>query len=141
MTTNKLNPYLLFNGTAEKAIKLYQQALGAKTENVQRFSEVPAMPPPAPEHANRIIHAMLTVNDAVLMVSDSMPTQPVTAGGNVAICLNYTELDDMKQKFDALSKDGQVTMPIQQTFWGAHFGMLIDAFAVHWMFNCPIEKA
>jgi PhnB protein len=28
-------------------------------------------------------------------------------------------------------------MPIQQTFWAARFGMLVDRFGVPWMINCP----
>jgi PhnB protein len=27
-------------------------------------------------------------------------------------------------------------MPIQQTFWSARFGMLVDQFGVDWMVNC-----
>jgi PhnB protein len=26
-------------------------------------------------------------------------------------------------------------MPLQDTFWGARFGMLVDRFGVSWMFN------
>jgi PhnB protein len=26
-------------------------------------------------------------------------------------------------------------MPMQDTFWGAYFGMLVDQFGVHWMIN------
>ena len=41
MSITNLNPYLNFNGDAEKAIKLYEKALGAKAENVMRWSEMP----------------------------------------------------------------------------------------------------
>jgi PhnB protein len=27
-------------------------------------------------------------------------------------------------------------MPIQQTFWAARFGMLVDKFGTPWMINC-----
>jgi uncharacterized glyoxalase superfamily protein PhnB len=47
------------NGEAEKAIRLYENALGAKVENVSRFGDVPGMTPPA-EHKNRVIHACFT---------------------------------------------------------------------------------
>jgi PhnB protein len=29
-----------------------------------------------------------------------------------------------------------MTMPIQQTFWAARFGMLVDKFGIAWMINC-----
>lgn len=43
MSIRKLNPYLNFDGTAAKAIALYEKALGAKTETVQKFGDVKAM--------------------------------------------------------------------------------------------------
>ena len=41
MSIKKLNPYLNFNGTAAKAIKLYETALGAKVENVMPWADAP----------------------------------------------------------------------------------------------------
>ena len=32
-------------------------------------------------------------------------------------------------------KSFQPYLPAQDTFWKARFGMLIDKFGVHWMFN------
>ena len=34
MSIKQLNPYLNFNGTAAKAIQLYESALGAKTKGM-----------------------------------------------------------------------------------------------------------
>lgn len=137
MSITNLNPYLNFNGTAEKAIKLYERALGAKTENLMRWSE---MPPGegnvAPEHKNRVMHAHLQVGHGELMVADTLPDRPVKPGDNAHISLNFDDVGDMKKKFDALSSGGQVVMPLQDTFWGAKFGILKDEFGVQWMFNC-----
>ena len=36
---------------------------------------------------------------------------------------------------NALSDGGTVTMPIEENFWGARFGALIDKFGIHWMLN------
>jgi PhnB protein len=38
--------------------------------------------------------------------------------------------------FHALAADGNVTMPIQETFWARRFGMLTDRFGTPWMINC-----
>jgi PhnB protein len=37
--------------------------------------------------------------------------------------------------FTALAKGGSITMPLQDTFWGARFGMVRDRFGITWMFN------
>jgi PhnB protein len=47
----------------------------------------------------------------------------------------------MAARFDALASGGKVKMPLQDTFWGARFGMLTDAFNINWMFNCEKRKS
>jgi PhnB protein len=138
MSINSVIPYLNFNGTGEKAIALYESALGAKTEHVSRFGD---MPGGSPEHKDRVMHATLRIGGAPVMLSDTQPENPVAPEGNVQICLNFTDPEDMAKKFDALAAGGSVTMPLQDTFWGAKFGMLTDAYGVRWMFNCELKKS
>ena len=135
MSIKQLTPYLMFNGDAEKAIGLYEAALGAKTEHVQRFGEIPGSKA-APETKDRIIHALLRIGAGTLMMSDSDGSTQVRAGDNVQVCLDFDDPAEMKRKFDALGAGGKITVAIHDTFWGAKFGMLIDRFGVNWMFNC-----
>jgi PhnB protein len=139
MAIKNVNPYLNFNGTAEKAIKLYEGALGAKVEHVSRFGDTPGMDIP-PSEKNRVMHALLRIGDTAVMLSDTMPNMPPPAGNNVHVSLNCDDVADMTQRFDALAAGGKVTMPLQDTFWGAKFGMLTDAFGINWMFNCETRK-
>jgi PhnB protein len=136
MAIKQLNPYLNFNGTADKAIQLYQSALGAKVDSIMRFGDAAGNIPVAPADKNRVMHARLLVGGAMFMLSDTMPDAPVAAGGNVHITLDFDDPDDMSRKFDALAAGGKVTMPLQNTFWNARFGMLTDAYGISWMFNC-----
>ena len=139
MAIQQLTPYLNFDGTAAKAIALYERALGAKTENLQRFGDVPGNTP-APEAAQRVLHALLRIGGGTLMISDTQPGMPLVAGSNVHVCLDFDDTEEMGKKFDALSAGGQVTMPLQDTFWGARFGMLTDPYGIHWMFNCTLKR-
>lgn len=61
--------------------------------------------------------------------------------GNVHVSLDWTDLADMMQRFTELAEGGKVTVPIQDTFWGAKFGMLTVRFGVRWMFNCAVPGA
>jgi PhnB protein len=70
------------------------------------------------------------------MISDTMRHMPLSAGNNVHVTLDFVDVDDMAKKFDALSVGGKVTMALNDTFWGARFGMLVDKFGIQWMFNC-----
>jgi PhnB protein len=135
MSITQLNPYLNFNGTADKAIKLYERALGAKTEAIQRFGEAPGMTVPE-AHKQRVLHARLRIGAGTVMISDAPPDMQVASEGNVHVCLDFDKLADAAARFDALAQGGKITMPLQDTFWGATFGMLTDPYGVRWMFNC-----
>ena len=43
--------------------------------------------------------------------------------------------------FNKLMQGGTVTMPLQDTFWNAKFGMVLDKFGINWMLNCDKPKA
>jgi PhnB protein len=36
------------------------------------------------------------------------------------------------------AEGGRVTMPLENTFWGARFGTLVDRYGVNWMFNAEL---
>ena len=138
MSIKQLNPYLNFDGTAEKAIKLYEKALGAKTESLQRFGDIPGGNPNS-DHKDRVMHALLRIGAGTIMISDTQPGMLFTPEGNVHVCLDFDDPADLTKKFDALAAGGKVTMPVEDTFWGARFGMLTDAYGVRWMFNCTLQ--
>jgi PhnB protein len=140
MAIQQLTPYLNFDGTAEKAIALYERALGAKTENVQRFGDMPGQPP-SPATAQRVMHALLRIGAGTVMISDSAPGTPVALGSNVHVCVDFDDAAEMARRFDALAAGGEITMPLEDTFWGAKFGMLTDAYGIRWMFNCRLKQS
>ena len=75
-----------------------------------------------------------------IMMSDTQPGMPHTPGTNNYVCLDFDDAAEMGAKFDALAVGGQVLMPLNDTFWGARFGMLLDAHGIRWMFNCEKKK-
>ena len=102
MAIKKLNPYLNFPGTAAKAIRLYETALGAKAENVMPWQDMPGQPP-NPEAKDRIMHAVLHLGAGDVMLSDTPPGVPVPPGGNQHVMLDFDDAVDMVRKFEALS--------------------------------------
>lgn len=135
-----VNIYLTFDGKCEEAFTFYQSVLGGEIPMWNRFGDMPpqeGMPPMAEEHKNRIMHVSLPVSkETVLMGSDTMPGMHVlTQGNNFSISLGAGSKEEAKKLFDGLSAGGTVTMDLQDTFWGAYFGMWTDKFGIHWMVN------
>jgi PhnB protein len=102
------------------------------------FSEAPGDFPK--EAKDRIIHAALAKGPANLMASDTMPGMPFQPGNNFSVAIGCESLEEIERLFVALGEKGKVTMPLQDTFWGAHFGTLTDQFGINWMFNFPKPK-
>lgn len=139
MAIKQLNPYLSFDGTASDAITFYERALGAKVEEIRRLEDVPGRTP-APDDAKRVIHAVLRVGPHVLMMCDMPPGTSAPSSGKVHLSLDFDEVQDMTQRFEALAAGGTITQPLHDAFWGARFGIVTDAFGVSWMFNCATNR-
>lgn len=134
----KVFPYLIFSGNAEDAINFYVTTLGAKVEFMNRFGESPM--PVTEEQKNKILHSRFTIGDSLIMASDGQHGETYS-GDNISLSIDFTDVEDMKQKFDKLAGGGKITMPVEDTFWGATFGMLTDKYGIHWMVNCDKKPA
>jgi len=132
------NTYLNFDGNAGEAMNFYQKCLDAQLE-MQTFGDMPGGGGP-PGSENRVMHARLAKGSAVIMASDTMPGSKLVVGNNTFINIDCESVAEQDRYFNALAAGGKVMMPLQDTFWGARFGMLADKFGVQWMFNCELPK-
>jgi PhnB protein len=130
--------YLNFDGSTREAMQFYQRCLGGDLM-MQRFAEVKVDVPP--EAKDRIVHAKLTVGASTLMASDTLPGMAPHNGDNFSICLICESSEETEKFFTALGQNGKVTLPLQDMFWGARFGMIVDQFGVNWMFNYDKPKS
>jgi PhnB protein len=130
-------PYLNFDGNCADAMRFYHKCVGGELD-IQTFGDMKAPGPPGAE--KRVIHARITKGAAMLMASDTMPGMPFTQGNDVHVNVDCETVEEIDRIFAALSEGGKVTMPLNDAFWGARFGMLVDRFGLHWMFNCELPK-
>lgn len=133
-----ITPYLTFNGNCRQAMTFYKDILGGDLE-LMDFASSPMEVPD--EAKNNIMHAILSTNSFTLMASDTMPNQAVTNGNSVSLSINCQSVDEINHLFNSLSDGGEITMPLEDTFWGARFGMLTDKFGTCWMFNYDYPQA
>lgn len=134
MAVKTINAYLFFNGSAADAIAFYEKAIDGKVERLMRYSDAPGGQVP-PGAGDSVMHAQLDAGGGTLLISDAVMGAPVKPADNFCVCLQYDGKGDVDRHFAALSEGGAVVEPLQDTFWGARFGMLVDKFGIHWMFN------
>lgn len=125
--------YLMFNGNCREALEFYKDKLEGNIEFVQTYGEAPI--DTTEEQKGKIMHATLDLQGFKIMASDSDGKRNVQFGDNFSIALDFKSDGDIERAFSQMSTGGQVTMPLQDTFWGAKFGMCTDKFGVNWMFN------
>jgi PhnB protein len=133
-----LNPYLTFDGQCEAACTFYASCLGGKIVAMLRHEGTPAEAHVSPEWRDKILHARLMVGDQVLMGSDAPPGRYEQPKG-FSVTLGVDTPAEAERVFAALAEKGTVQMQMDQTFFAARFGMLMDRFGTPWMIIC--EKA
>ena len=119
---HSLTPYLTVKD-APSAIEFYIRAFGA--EALQRI--------PGPD--GRLLHASVKIGDSVLMMSEEFPEfgsrGPLSLGGSpVTIHLYVEDVDAAWAK--AVGAGCEITMPLEDTFWGDRFGCLRDPYGHVW---------
>lgn len=134
----QLSVYLNFPGTCREALNFYKDALKGDILSMQTFGEAPM--PSSDSEKDRIMHAEFKAGEVYFMASDTMETMPVQPGNNITLSLNLTSSEEQDRIFNHLSEGGRVNMPLQDTFWGARFGMLTDKFGINWMLNRELNQ-
>ncbi|MBF6608636.1 MAG: VOC family protein [Flavobacterium sp.] len=135
-----INPYLTFKGNCEEAFLFYQSVFKTEIAYWGRFGDMPAEggPPVPAEEANKIMHVCMPIGkNTSLMGSDSSDAfgHATIIGNNFSVSIDTESIEEADQLFNGLSAGGQITMPMNKTFWGAHFGMFTDKFGINWMVN------
>ena len=145
---SSVSTYLNFERNTEEAFNFYKSVFGGEFfgQGIMRMGDVPpqeGMPPMAEEDKNLVMHVELRIlNSHTLMGTDAPESMgfKLNKGNNVYINLMPDTRKETKQLFDALSAGGQVTMDLQDMFWGDYYGSCTDKFGVQWMFNCSEKK-
>jgi uncharacterized glyoxalase superfamily protein PhnB len=134
-TIRSVIPHLVVDG-AVQALEFYKEAFGA----------VPGNAMPTPE--GRIIHADMTIGGQAIYLVDEFP-ENLAEGGvmasparlkgtTVAIAL---VVDDADAVFDRAVKAGaSAHMPVENTFWGARYGQVLDPYGHLWEINQEVQQ-
>jgi PhnB protein len=136
----KTVPYFYFNGNAAEAIAFYTKVFSAKPAQVMLYKEMPHSEA-AQQYADKVLHAEITLGDDLYYISDAVGENEVKVGDNLQINLNCDTEEELRRLFSGLSVGGNVTMPIEDTFWGAVYGSLTDQFGISWSLNYQKPQA
>lgn len=137
----EINPYLVTNGNGQEAVKFYEEVLGAEVLGIQTFGEMKMEGRTLPdEEKDRVLHAYLKIGQSHLMISDTFPGSPFQVGNHLSIAIMIDGAEEANEIFHKLEEDGEVKMPLQETFWTPLYGQVQDKFGVLWQVSMTNQK-
>lgn len=133
-----INPHINFNGNAEEAFLFYKSVFGGEFSKIMRFKDMASDEFPIPEsEANKIMHIELPIGSNKLMAND-VPEFMGRTNENEnrsKISISAESREEADKIFNGLSVGGQIEMPMEDSPWGAYFGMFRDKYGIEWMVN------
>jgi PhnB protein len=117
------------------ALEFYREVFGA--EEGDRMME---------PNAKRLMHGEVVLDGHKIFVSDEFEKSeggtcktPQTLGGTcVRITIVVDDADGIVER--AVARGAQVLMPLQDMFWGARYGKIVDPFGHEWGINQQLKE-
>ena len=131
----KIYTYLNYGGNCRQAFEFYAEHLGGKILMLTTHGEQPGQEKVPADWKNAVLHARIAIGDTVLFGADIPPDrfQPIRSA---YLSLMVDSADEAERVYALLTQDGQIFMPMEQTFFAKRFAMLRDRFGTSWMLLC-----
>ena len=85
-----------------------------------------------PDRQNKIMHARLKSDGALIMAADGMGPGGSTPGGNISLSFMGSSKKEIDTVFSKLSAGGKVLHAPKDEFFG-YYGDLEDKYGINWM--------
>jgi PhnB protein len=130
----KTSIFLLLDGQTKEAMQFYAKCFKAKLEiNIIGESTMKGMYSESMHH--RVLNATLKNDIIDICASDwARPNQAPIMGNQICIYVNGGTPDKLKNIFERLSEEANITDPLKSMPFGT-YGALNDKFGVRWMFQ------
>jgi PhnB protein len=134
MPEDQFVPHLIVNdGMA--ALKFYEEVFGAAPGHTMMARD-----------GKRVMHGELTLDGHKIFISDEFTAEeggscstPKTLGGSCVRIMLMTDNADAVVDL-AVARGAKVIMPVQDMFWGARYGQIVDPFGHQWGINQQLRK-
>ncbi|MBI1221811.1 MAG: hypothetical protein GC180_04325 [Bacteroidetes bacterium] len=141
--SSRVCTYLNFPGNTEEAFYFYQSVFknAFAPGGISRFGDIPPsadQTPIADELKKMVLHIELPITANHILMGTDAPKEmgfDLKRGNNMHINIEPESRDEAQRIFNALAEGGEISMPLQDMFWGAYYGSLTDQFGINWMIN------
>lgn len=133
----KMYPYIKFNGTTEVAFNFYKDVFNGNLTDMQKYGDYDK--PEFEKVKNLVVYAALTFENNTISGGDYLPDENVVETSNISLSIEIMEVFILENIFHKHSEGGKILVPLQDSFWGARFGMVQDKFGINRMLSCNLN--
>lgn len=132
-------PYITFHGNCKQALDYYTEVFGNSCSDVYYYGDyVPeGLSEPPQGLSGWVMHAEMDICGNQFWFADEI--ESVVTGNNVKLTLTVCTASEAKRIYEALSNDGEVSLPPTETFYSNFHAALRDRFGLCW--NIVSEEA
>ena len=114
-----VNTYLYFNGNCEEAFNFYKSIFNSEFQYIGRYRDIPEVARQNFPHCKdeHIMHITLPISNETKYFS---------------LYVKADSKNEADRLFSALSKEGEIKLPISDQFWGSYYGICLDKFGINW---------
>jgi PhnB protein len=112
-------------GTAFKAMKFYEEALGGEILLSMLYDETTTDDEML---HGKVFHGEIKIKDFYLYFTDSYEAHPK----GFSLCLECDSLEEAKETYEKLVDDGFRVRPVEERPYGPSIGTLMDKFGIEW---------
>ncbi len=111
-----------------EALLYYKEIFGGEIKNTQLADGIDMFK----GHEGKYIHSELHINENCILYLTDIFSENYIPGNNFKIVLQLNSNEEIEKQYDALTRDGQIVFPLQDTFWGSRHGVVQDKYGVTW---------
>jgi PhnB protein len=126
---------LSFNGNCAEAIRFYERSLSGKILFELTWGESPLARDVPHTWAEKICHSTLMVADTTFHGVD-LPPGTYEPPRGFSIVLDIDDVAGADHLFGVLGENGEVHVPLQETFWARRYAKVVDRFGIAWEISC-----
>ncbi len=126
----KLDVYVNYAGNCRQAFRFYEEHLGGKITMMMTHGQGPNAANLPAEQREAILHARIEIGNTVVMGADIPNSESMRSA---YLTLRVDSENEAERLYTVLSKDGQIFMKMEKTFFANRFAMLRDRFGTSWM--------
>ena len=126
----KLDIYVNYPGHCKDAFQFYEKNLGGKITLMLTHQQQPGAANVPADWKNAILHARIEIGSTVLMGADIPNAEPMRSA---YLTLTLGSAKEAERIYALLSREGEIFMKMEETFFASRFAMLRDKFGTSWM--------